>query len=308
MLALLFPGQGSQVVGMGKALAERYPVAREVFQAADDALGFALSKLCWDGPQDELTLTANTQPAILTTSYAAFRVLEKERGVKPGAAVGHSLGEYSALAASGALGFADAVRTVRLRGQAMQEAVPPGQGSMAALLGLERGAVDALCAEVAQGEVVSAANLNGGGQVVVAGTKAAVERVIAAAKGKGAKRAVPLQVSAPFHCALMQPAADRLAAALAGVSLHPMTFPVVSNVDAQPNQDSGRVTSLLVQQVTSPVRFEECVQALAKLGVTRAVELGAGNVLAGLVKRIAPTITVQGVADPAGVEAFGGDA
>jgi len=306
--ALLFPGQGSQAVGMGKALAEAFPVAREVFAAADDALGFALSRLCWDGPADELTLTANTQPAILTTSYAAWRVVETECGVQPIAALGHSLGEYSALAAAGALGFADAVRLVRLRGQAMQEAVPAGQGAMAALLGLEADAVRALCEEVAQGEVCSAANLNGGGQIVVAGTKAAVDRVIATAKSKGAKRAVPLQVSAPFHCALMQPAADRLALALQNVKINALRFPVIANVDAQPNQDAGRVAALLVKQVTAPVRFEECGLALAALGATRALELGAGTVLAGLMKRIAASVVVTSVADPAAVMALKGAA
>jgi len=306
--ALLFPGQGSQAVGMGKALAEAFPVAREVFAAADDALGFALSRLCWDGPADELTLTANTQPAILTTSYAAWRVVETECGVQPIAALGHSLGEYSALAAAGALGFADAVRLVRLRGQAMQEAVPAGQGAMAALLGLEADAVRALCEEVAQGEVCSAANLNGGGQIVVAGTKAAVDRVIATAKSKGAKRAVPLQVSAPFHCALMQPAADRLAVALQDVKINALRFPVIANVDAQPNQDAGRVAALLVKQVTAPVRFEECGLALAALGATRALELGAGTVLAGLMKRIAASVVVTSVADPAAVMALKGAA
>ncbi len=306
--ALLFPGQGSQAVGMGKALAEAFPVAREVFAAADDALGFALSKLCWEGPADELTLTANTQPAILTTSYAAWRVVETECGVQPVAALGHSLGEYSALAAAGALGFADAVRLVRLRGQAMQEAVPAGQGAMAALLGLEADAVRALCEEVAQGEVCSAANLNGGGQIVVAGTKAAIDRVLATAKSKGAKRAVPLAVSAPFHCALMQPAADRLAIALQDVKINALRFPVIANVDAQPNQDAGRVAALLVKQVTAPVRFEECGLALAALGATRALELGAGTVLAGLMKRIAASVVVTSVGDPAAVTALKGAA
>ena len=306
--ALLFPGQGSQAVGMGKALAEAFPVAREVFAAADDALGFALSKLCWEGPADELTLTANTQPAILTTSYAAWRVVETECGVQPVAALGHRLGEYSALAAAGALGFADAVRLVRLRGQAMQEAVPAGQGAMAALLGLEADAVRALCEEVAQGEVCSAANLNGGGQIVVAGTKAAIDRVLATAKSKGAKRAVPLAVSAPFHCALMQPAADRLAIALQDVKINALRFPVIANVDAQPNQDAGRVAALLVKQVTAPVRFEECGLALAALGATRALELGAGTVLAGLMKRIAASVVVTSVGDPAAVTALKGAA
>jgi [acyl-carrier-protein] S-malonyltransferase len=300
MIAFLFPGQGSQKVGMGFALAEAYPEARAVFEEADAALGFPLSRLCFEGPEAELTLTANAQPAIIATSVAALRVLAKETGLSPGVVAGHSLGEYSALVAAGALRLADAVRVVHLRGRFMQEAVPAGTGAMAAILGLERPVVEATCAEVAAelGAVVSAANLNGGGQIVIAGVKAAVDRAMDALKARGAKRAVPLQVSAPFHCALMQPAAERLAAELAKIDVAPLQVPVVTNVEAAPNQDATRVRALLTQQVTAPVRWEESVQRLAGMGVDRAIEVGAGAVLAGLVKRIAPTIAVQGAGDP----------
>jgi [acyl-carrier-protein] S-malonyltransferase len=300
MIAFLFPGQGSQKVGMGFALAEAYPEARAVFEEADAALGFPLSRLCFEGPEAELTLTANAQPAIVATSVAALRVLAKETGLSPGVVAGHSLGEYSALVAAGALRLADAVRVVHLRGRFMQEAVPAGTGAMAAILGLERPVVEATCAEVAAelGAVVSAANLNGGGQIVIAGVKAAVDRAMDALKARGAKRAVPLQVSAPFHCALMQPAAERLAAELAKIDVAPLQVPVVTNVEAAPNQDATRVRALLTQQVTAPVRWEESVQRLAGMGVDRAIEVGAGAVLAGLVKRIAPTIAVQGAGDP----------
>ncbi len=285
---------------MGFALAEAYPEARAVFEEADAALGFPLSRLCFEGPEAELTLTANAQPAIVATSVAALRVLAKETGLSPGVVAGHSLGEYSALVAAGALRLADAVRVVHLRGRFMQEAVPAGTGAMAAILGLERPVVEATCAEVAAelGAVVSAANLNGGGQIVIAGVKAAVDRAMDALKARGAKRAVPLQVSAPFHCALMQPAAERLAAELAKIDVAPLQVPVVTNVEAAPNQDATRVRALLTQQVTAPVRWEESVQRLAGMGVDRAIEVGAGAVLAGLVKRIAPTIAVQGAGDP----------
>ncbi len=285
---------------MGFALAEAYPEARAVFEEADAALGFPLSRLCFEGPEAELTLTANAQPAIIATSVAALRVLAKETGLSPGVVAGHSLGEYSALVAAGALRLADAVRVVHLRGRFMQEAVPAGTGAMAAILGLERPVVEATCAEVAAelGAVVSAANLNGGGQIVIAGVKAAVDRAMDALKARGAKRAVPLQVSAPFHCALMQPAAERLAAELAKIDVAPLQVPVVTNVEAAPNQDATRVRALLTQQVTAPVRWEESVQRLAGMGVDRAIEVGAGAVLAGLVKRIAPTIAVQGAGDP----------
>jgi [acyl-carrier-protein] S-malonyltransferase len=308
--ALLFPGQGSQKVGMGRALHDADAEARALFAEADDALGYALSKICFEGPEAELTSTANAQPAILTVSIAALRFLRARVAVAvaPLAVAGHSLGEYSALVAAGALRFADAVRLVHLRGQFMQEAVPAGVGAMAAILGLGADEVAAACREVAGAEVVSPANLNGGGQVVIAGHKAAVERACAAAKARGAKRAVPLAVSAPFHCALMQPAADRLAAELARVEITASEVPVVTNVEAAPNQDPTRVRELLTRQVTAPVRWEESVGRLASMGVTRAIEVGAGNVLAGLVRRIAPAIATASAGDPDAIVALTTDA
>ena len=309
-LAFLFPGQGSQQVGMGKALADAFPEARAVFDEADAVLGFALSRLCFEGPEAELTLTANAQPAILTTSIAALRVLERETDLRPGVVAGHSLGEYSALVAAGSLRLADAVRIVNLRGRLMQEAVAPGAGAMAAILGLARADVEAACAEAQRGdgggdgEIVSVANYNGPGQVVIAGHRGAVDRACAAAKARGAKRALPLSVSAPFHCALMQPAAERLALALLDVRFAAPVVPVVTNVEAAPNQDAARVRDLLIRQVTAPVRWEESIQRIAALGVTQAVEVGAGRVLAGLVKRIAPAISVDAASDPASIAAL----
>jgi [acyl-carrier-protein] S-malonyltransferase len=303
--AYLFPGQGSQKVGMGKALAETFPQARAVYEEASAALGFDIGKLCFEGPETDLTLTANAQPAILTTSVAALRVLEAETALKPDHVAGHSLGEYSALVAAGVLSLADAVRVVNLRGRFMQDAVPAGVGAMAAILGLEAAVVETACAETRAetGAVVSPANLNGGGQVVIAGTKAAVDRAVELLKQRGGK-ARSLAVSAPFHCALMQPAADRLAGELARISFRAPSVPVVTNVEAAPNQDPERLRSLLVQQVTAPVRWEESVQRLAALGVTQAVEVGAGAVLAGLVKRIAPTIEMRPAGDPEAIRSL----
>ncbi len=303
-IALVFPGQGSQRVGMGRDLAARFPLAQRTYEEADDALGFAISTLCFEGPEDALTLTAHTQPAILTTSIAVLRVLEAEKGLTFTAAAGHSLGEWSALVAAGALRLADAVRLTHLRGTFMQEAVPVGAGAMAALMGLELDAVASLCAESsAPGEPVEPANLNGGGQIVISGAAAAVDRAVAAAKGKGAKRAVKLSVSAPFHCSLMQPAADRLRDALAGIEIMAPAVPVVSNVEATANRDAARIKDLLVAQVTRPVRWEESVRALAAMGVTRAFELGSGSVLRGLVKRIA-AIECTSIGEPHEVDAF----
>jgi len=302
--ALLFPGQGSQRVGMGRDLAHEVAIVRETYAEADDVLGFALSKLCFEGPEDELTLTKHTQPAILTTSIAVFRAL-LARGLTFDVVAGHSLGEWSALVAAGALPLRDAVRLTHLRGTYMQDAVPIGQGGMAALMGLELAAVTALCAAASQpGEPVEPANINGAGQIVISGHTAAVDRALAEAKSAGAKRAVKLTVSAPFHCSLMQPAADQLARALADVVISAPSVPVVANVTAEPTQDPARIKQLLIEQVTAPVRWEASVQAIAGLGVTRAYELGSGSVLKGLVKRIAPAIEITTIGEPHEVNAF----
>lgn len=300
--AFLFPGQGSQKVGMGQALCERYPAARDVFAEADDVLGFALSKLCFEGPESELMRTANAQPAIVATSIAALRALQSVVPLEPAVALGHSLGEFSALVAVGAFTLADALRLVRLRGLAMQEAVPEGQGSMAAVMGLDAARVEAICREVTEpGEVLSPANENGGGQIVIAGHVAPLARAIEAVKAANGK-AMPLKVSAPFHCALMEPAAQRLAAALAEVTVHSMSAPVIANVDAEPNADPGAVPDLLVRQVTHRVRWEASVQRTVAMGIERTFEIGHGKVLAGLVRRIEPKLQVLPVGSPADID------
>ena len=303
MIACVFPGQGSQAVGMGKALADQFEICAHTFAEADAALGEPLSELIFNGPAETLTLTENTQPAILTMSVAVWRLLES-KGVKPAFVAGHSLGEYSAHVAAGTLAFADAVRLVRNRGRYMQEAVPVGHGAMAAILGLDEAGVNEACAEAAQGEVVSAANLNGGGQIVIAGNAAAVARASERAKARGARRAVPLQVSAPFHCALMQPAAERLAPELRAVRASDPRIPVIANVDAEPKRTAGASIEALIGQVASPVRWENVVQRLASAGVTRYVEVGPGKALSGMIKRIAGGATILNVEGPGDLPAI----
>ena len=307
-IAFVFPGQGSQAVGMGKALADNFASARNVFAEVDEALGETLTAIMWDGPADRLTLTQNAQPALMAVSLAAMRVLEAEAGLdlKRDAAfvAGHSLGEYSALAAAGSLTIADTARLLRIRGKAMQAAVPIGVGAMAALIGLEFDAACAVAAEAAQGEVAQAANDNGAGQVVVSGNKAAVERAIEIAKAKGAKRAMLLPVSAPFHCALMQPAADAMAQALAKVTVKPPVVPLVANVLARAVTDPAEIVKSLIEQVTGTVRWRECVAYMAANGVTSFYEVGAGKVLSGLVKRIADGASSSAIGTPDDVAAF----
>jgi [acyl-carrier-protein] S-malonyltransferase len=300
-LAFCFPGQGSQAVGMGRGFHDASASARAVFEEASDALGLDVARLCFEGPEATLQLTANTQPAILTVSMAAAAVLA-ERGIAPAVAAGHSLGEYSALVAAGSLAFRDAVRIVRHRGEYMQEAVPVGTGAMAALLGLELPVVEEVCREAGNGEVVEVANINSPGQIVVAGHRGAVERAVALAGTRGGKRSVLLPVSAPFHCRLMAPAAERLAAVLADVVTRTPRIPVVRNVDAGLTTRPEDVVPFLVRQVVAPVRWTECVRRMAGEGATTFVEIGVGRVLTGLLKRIDGALTGVSVEDPAGLD------
>jgi [acyl-carrier-protein] S-malonyltransferase len=307
-VAFVFPGQGSQAVGMGKALAETFSQARQVFDEVDAALGEKLSDTIWNGPAEALTLTENTQPALMAVSLATMRVLEAEAGVDLGRdaafVAGHSLGEYSALAAAGAISITDAAMLLRIRGRAMQKAVPVGAGAMAALIGLEFGEVKAIAGEVAGAEICAAANDNGGDQVVLSGAKAAVERAVELAKARGAKRAMLLPVSAPFHCALMQPAADAMAEALAKVSVKPPRVPVVANVRAQAIKEPADIVRCLVEQVTGTVRWRESVLYMVNGGVTTFYEVGAGKVLTGLIKRIAQTATSSAIGTPDDIARF----
>ncbi|HEV2801390.1 MAG TPA: ACP S-malonyltransferase [Pyrinomonadaceae bacterium] len=302
-VAYIFPGQGSQFAGMGRELAERYAAARDVFAEADEALGFSLSQLCFEGPEESLQLTENTQPAILTVSIAALRALEAENFPPPAFVAGHSLGEYSALVAAGALSLTDAVRTVRARGRYMQEAVPVGVGAMVAILGADAETVAGACSEAAQDEVCSPANVNSPKQIVIAGHAGAVERAMELLKARGAKRAVRLQVSAPFHCALMLPAQERLGVDLERLEFADLRVPLVCNVDATAIRGAQEARSCLVRQVSSPVRWLESVQFLAGAGVETFVEVGPGKVLSGLVRQIAPGVRCLNVADPASLEA-----
>jgi [acyl-carrier-protein] S-malonyltransferase len=306
--AFVFPGQGAQTIGMGLDLAQAYPAAKAVFDEVDEALGEPLSRLIWEGDIAELTLTANAQPALMATSLAVLRALEAE-GVTlsdTSFVAGHSLGEYSALAAAGALGIADAARLLRIRGRAMQEAVPVGVGAMAALLGLDFATVSEVAQEAAQGEVCQAANDNDPAQVVVSGHKAAVERAVEIAKARGAKRAVLLPVSAPFHCALMQPAADRMAAALADVTLHAPHVPLVANVRAMAVESADDIRALLIEQVTGAVRWRESIIWMAAAGVTEFWEIGAGKALSGMIKRITKDAITRNFATPGDIAALHG--
>jgi [acyl-carrier-protein] S-malonyltransferase len=306
--AFIFPGQGSQAVGMGKALAETFASARTVFEEVDAALGEKLSTIMWEGPAETLTLTENAQPALMAVSIAVMRVLEAEAGLDLARdakfVAGHSLGEYSALAAAGALSLTDTARLLRLRGRSMQQAVPVGSGAMAALLGLSFEEAAAVAREAAQGEVCQAANDNGAGQVVVSGHKAAVERAVEIAKAKGAKRAMLLPVSAPFHCALMQPAAEAMAEALAKIRVQSPVVPVVANVTAKPEREPDEIVRNLVTQVTGTVRWRECVAYMSGAGVTTFYEAGAGKVLTGLVRRIAENATGIAIGTPEDVTTF----
>ena len=306
--AFIFPGQGSQTVGMGRDLAAAFAPARAVFQEVDDILKQRLSKLMFDGPAEDLTLTANTQPALMAVSLATLRVLEQEGGFKladhAAVVAGHSLGEYSALAAAGSLTLSDTAGLLRLRGEAMQRAVPAGEGAMAALLGVTLDEAEAICTEAAHGQIVQAANDNGGGQVVISGHREAVERAIEVARGRGVRRAMLLPVSAPFHCALMAPAGEAMRDALGETSMQAPCVPVIANVSATRESDPASLRDLLVRQVTSTVRWRESVETMITMGVTSFVELGAGKVLSGLVRRVAPDAQALSAGNPAEIEAL----
>lgn len=306
--AFVFPGQGSQSVGMGKAMYDNFEAARLVFQEVDDALGQKLSQIVFEGPEDTLMLTENGQPAIMATSVAVFRVLQKECGLDLAKAAkfvaGHSLGEYSALCAAGAIDLADTARLLRLRGQSMQKAVPVGEGAMAAILNLDMDTVSKIAEEAAQGEICTVANDNSPGQVVISGHKAAIDRACELAKAAGAKRALPLAVSAPFHCPLMQPAADAMHEALAAIAVHAPVVPVVSNVSVQAETDPARIRDLLVQQVTGRVRWTETIAFMKNEGVTETVEIGNGKVLSGLTRRIDKELAATNISAPADLDNY----
>ncbi|MGZ8797081.1 MAG: ACP S-malonyltransferase [Thermoanaerobaculia bacterium] len=302
--AFVFPGQGSQFAGMGKDVAERYPTARRVFDQIDDALGYSISKLCFEGPDDQLKLTRNTQPAILTVSSAIHAVLEELGATRRDLVAGHSLGEYSAIVSVGGLTAPEAAKIVHLRGTFMQEAVPAGTGAMAALIGPSVDDARAICEEAAQGEVVSVANINAPGQIVISGTKAAVDRAIEVARKRGVRRAVPLPVSAPFHCALMKPAEERLKPVLDEAHLKDLWMSLISNVDASPIGTAHAVRNALVRQVASPVRWVESVEKMMAMGVRRFVEIGPGSVLTGLIRRIDSTVELINVSDVPSIESF----
>jgi [acyl-carrier-protein] S-malonyltransferase len=302
-IAFLFPGQGSQYPGMGKDLAENFPAAREVFEEVDEALGFSLSRLCFEGSAEDLQLTENTQPALLSVSIAAFRSMQAGGFSAPTFVAGHSLGEYSALVAGGGLSLADAVRTVRARGRYMQEAVPVSTGAMAAIMGSELSEVERVCAQASQGEVCSPANINSANQVVIAGNSAAVERAMELLKAAGAKRVVKLNVSAPFHCALMKPAQEKLAYDLEQVSFSELTSPVVTNVDAQLETNPGKLRDALLRQVSAPVRWHESMELLLRKGVQRFIEVGPGKVLLGLMRQISREVNCHNVEDTGSLQA-----
>jgi [acyl-carrier-protein] S-malonyltransferase len=302
--AFVFPGQGSQSTGMGKDVAEKYPAARRVFEEIDDALGFSISKLCFEGPDEQLKLTENTQPAILAVSSALYAVLEEHGAARRDLVAGHSLGEYSAIVSVGGLTPPEAAKLVRARGKFMQEAVPVGTGGMAALIGPTVDEVRAICEEAAQGEVLSVANINAPGQIVIAGTKAGIERAISVAKARGVRRALPLPVSAPFHCELMTPAAERLAPLLDEANFKDLWVALVSNVDASPIGTATAVRNALLRQVASPVRWVESIERMVSMGVKRFVEVGPGKVLTGLIGRIDPNVELVNVSDVPSLEAF----